>query len=454
MKKLMLICAPVTSRSGYGNHARDLVEAFMKHDKYQIKIMDVNWGNTPRNALDMNNKLHREMKSMIMVSPQLDQQPDIYVDIRIPNEFQNFGKFNIGITAGVETTAVSAKWLDYCNKMDLVIVPSTHSREGFVKSVFDKLQELPDGKQQKVGELRLEKPIEVLFEGADENIYKPIKQDEMDSEFLNFINNEVEDNFAFLAVGLWGKGAYGEDRKDLGKTIKVFYEAFANKKKQPALILKTNGATFSILDKEETISKIKNIKKMFPSDWKLPKIHLLHGALTDQEMNMLYNHPKVKCMVSFTHGEGFGRPLLEATMVGLPIIASNWSGQLDFLPSDKAILLGGEMVQVPKSQHWQDIIIPQSQWFNVNEADAAKYLTYVYEDLKQCTPKAKTLMDINRSKFTLNLMTKKLDELMEKYLKDVPQQVGLQLPKLKKVNKTEPPKIQLPKLKKLQQETA
>tara|TARA_Y100001973_G_C4996832_1_gene231670 strand:- start:131 stop:610 length:480 start_codon:yes stop_codon:yes gene_type:complete len=159
-------------------------------------------------------------------------------------------------------------------------------------------------------------------------------------------------------------------------------------------------------------------------------------------------------MVSFTHGEGFGRPLLEATMVGLPIIASNWSGQLDFLPSDKAILLGGEMVQVPKSQHWQDIIIPQSQWFNVNEADAAKYLTYVYEDLKQCTPKAKTLMDINRSKFTLNLMTKKLDELMEKYLKDVPQQVGLQLPKLKKVNKTEPPKIQLPKLKKLQQETA
>ena len=116
--------------------------------------------------------------------------------------------------------------------------------------------------------------------------------------------------------------------------IKVFYESFANKKKQPALILKTNGATYSIMDKEDTIKKIKEVKSKFPSDWKLPNVYLLHGDMTKEEINYLYNHPKVKSMVSMTHGEGFGRPLLEATMLGLPVAASGWSGHLDFLDKD------------------------------------------------------------------------------------------------------------------------
>ena len=128
MKKLMLICAAVTSRSGYGAHARDLVWSFLQHDKYDIKILDVRWGDCPRNALDKNNLNDKRILDSIMPQPQLDRQPDIYVDIRIPNEFETHGKFNIGITAGVETDAVSANWLENCNKMDLVIVPSEHSK--------------------------------------------------------------------------------------------------------------------------------------------------------------------------------------------------------------------------------------------------------------------------------------------------------------------------------------
>ena len=172
MKKLMLICAPVTSRSGYGDHARDLVRAFLKLDKFNVKILDVNWGETPRNALD--NELDKNIIDCILPEPKMNQKPDVYVDIRIPNEFQTYGKINIGITAGIETTAVSNTWIENCNKMDLVIVPSEHSKEGFVKALYEKIQQLADGKQQKVGELKLEKPIEVLFEGVDEDIYKPI----------------------------------------------------------------------------------------------------------------------------------------------------------------------------------------------------------------------------------------------------------------------------------------
>ena len=164
MKKFMLICAPVSSRSGYGDHARDLIKSFLKHDKYEIKIMDVNWGETPRDALD--NKLDKNIIDCILPEPKMDRQPDVYVDIRIPNEFQTYGKFNIGITAGIETTAVSGNWIENCNKMDLVIVPSKHSKEGFVKALYEKMQQLPNGQQQKVGELKIEKPMEVLFEGV------------------------------------------------------------------------------------------------------------------------------------------------------------------------------------------------------------------------------------------------------------------------------------------------
>ncbi len=156
MKKLMLICAPVTSRSGYGSHSRDLVRSFISHDKYDIKIIDVRWGECPRNALNPNNKIDKAILDCILpIPPKMDRQPDIYVDIRIPNEFETYGKFNIGITAGVETDIVSAKWLEGCNKMNLVIVPSEHSKSGFVQSVYDKVNQLSDGKKQKVGEHKL-----------------------------------------------------------------------------------------------------------------------------------------------------------------------------------------------------------------------------------------------------------------------------------------------------------
>tara|TARA_R100001129_G_scaffold116243_1_gene80256 strand:- start:924 stop:2267 length:1344 start_codon:yes stop_codon:yes gene_type:complete len=444
MKKLMLICAPVTSRSGYGDHARDLVRAFIKHDKYDLNILDVPWGETPRDALDAD--LDKNIIDCLLKEPKVEKQPDVYVDIRIPNEFQTHGKINIGITAGIETNAVSNVWIEGCNKMDLTIVPSEHSKKGFVKALYEKLQQLPDGQKQKVGELKLEKPIETLFEGVDEDIFKPIDNSSLD------LVDDIKEDFCFLHVGLWGKGKFGEDRKDIAKTIKVFYESFANKKKQPALILKTAGATFSILDREECLRKINQVKSKFPSDWKLPNVYLLHGSLSTEEMNKLYNHPKIKALVTFTHGEGFGRPLLEATMVGLPVIASAWSGQMDFLSEEHSMLLSGELRKVPKSQVWKDIIIEDSKWFYVNEQNAYNALNFCFTNYDKIKESAINLMKINRKKFTLNKMSEELDKIVTPHLNKISTQVGLKLPKLKKVNESKPQKIQLPKLKKVTSE--
>ena len=444
MKKLMLICAPVSSRSGYGDHARDLVRSFLKHDKYDLRIFDVPWGETPRDALnpiDDSNIINHILKE-----PNVERQPDVYVDIRIPNEFQTHGKVNIGITAGIETTAVSNAWIEGCNKMDLIIVPSEHSKKGFVDALYEKMQTLPDGQQQKIGELKLEKPIEALFEGVDLDVYKPLDNSSLD------LVDDIKEDFCFLHVGLWGQGGYGEDRKDIAKLVKIFYESFANKKEKPALILKSCGATFSILDREACLEKINEIKSRFPKDWDLPNVYLLHGSLSTEEMNKLYNHPKVKSFVSLTHGEGFGRPLLEATMTGLPVIASAWSGQMDFLSDTNSLLLGGELKQVPKSQVWKDIIIEEAQWFDVNETQTYKALNYCFKNYDEVKNRALDLMKVNRDKFTLDKMTEKFDKIITPYVDKVPTQVGLNLPKLKKVNSSEPPKMKLPKLKKVTSE--
>ena len=450
MKKTVLICAPFSSRSGYGDHGRDIFEALYNSDKYNLRTIDVPWGDCPRNALDAKNKTHKAIiDGFLSNGPQLTDRPDIYIDIRIPHEFQNVGKFNIGITAGIETNAVSQKWLESCNKMDLIIVPSKHSKEGFVKSVYDKLQNMPDGKQQKIGELKLEKPMEVVFEGVDIDTYKQVDIKKTNKKLFDEINELVSEDFSFLFVGQWTQGGFGEDRKDIGTTIKVFFESFANKKKQPALILKTNGATFSIIDKEQTLSKINDIKKMFPKDWKLPNVYLIHGDFSKEEMNDLYNHPKIKSLISFTHGEGFGRPLLEATMVGLPIIASAWSGQIDFLSEENHILVGGKLDKVPKSMVWQDIIIPDSQWFYVDENQAYRALNEVFNNEKTWLDRAKVVMEKNTKQFNLSVMEATLVHVIEEHTKNLSQQVSLNLPKLKKVKKPSTEKIKLPKLKKV-----
>ena len=391
--------------------------------------------------------MDKKILDSILKKPELPKKPDVYVDIRIPNEFQTHGEFNIGVTAGIETTIVSQAWIEGCNKMDLIIVPSRHSKEGFIKTIFDKVENLPDGQQRKVGELKLEKPMEVLFEGVDGETYKKIDNVELDK-----VDSLEEDN-VFLFTGQWGNGGYGEDRKDISRLIKVFYESFANKKDKPALLLKTNGAAFSILDREECLKKINEIKSKFPTDWDLPSVYLLHGDLSKEEMNKLYNHPKIKAMVSITHGEGFGRPLLEATMVGLPVIASGWSGQLDFLDKEKSMLIGGKLDKVPNSVLWKDIIVEGSEWFYADENQLYKALNHVFNNYDEVKNNAVGLMIHNREKFSLSSMTKSFDEIMEKYLKDTPQQVGLNLPKLKKVeSQNEAPKVKLPKLKKLTDE--
>jgi glycosyltransferase involved in cell wall biosynthesis len=304
-----------------------------------------------------------------------------------------------------------------------------------------------DDKGQSVGIVKMNKPMEVLFEGADTDIYKKTK--EFSKELVDEMEN-IPEKFVFLYTGHWLQGNLGQDRKDTGMLVKTFLETFKNKKNKPALLMKTSGATFSVIDRRTILGKIKEIKETIKGD--LPNVYLLHGDMTDDEINELYNHPKVKAHITFTHGEGFGRPLLEASLSEKPIIAPDWSGQRDFLNSKNAILLPGTLIDVHSSAIPKEMLQEGAKWFAVNYQYASQMMTRVFKNYKQYTLPAKRLGISNRGNFSLKGMNNKFEKILDNYLpkfESMPQPVELKLPKLKKVSSTTPKKMELPKLKKV-----
>jgi glycosyltransferase involved in cell wall biosynthesis len=413
-KPFLLFRGPIKTRSGYGAHSRDLLESLYRMDLFDIKIDSCNWGTTPLTAFEEGNSFHEWAESNIVT--KLDSQPDIYIQVTVPNEFQRLGKFNIGITAGIETTVAPKDWIDGCNKMDLIITTSTFSRDVLLSTVYNE-NENNTGKLVK--QHKIEKPIEVLFEGVDNLIYN--------DTYTNF-DLDIKEEFAYLFVGHWLKGDIGQDRKDVGMLIRCFTEAFKNSEDSPALILKTSSASFSIKEREKFRKKIEEIVGQVENP---PSIYLLFGELTNSEMNELYNHPKVKSMVSITKGEGFGRPLLEFSMTGKPIIASNWSGHKDFLPMDKAIMIGGTLTEVHDSAI-DSFILKGSKWFTANYNEFAEVMKLVHRDYNDYKERAESLKLENQTKFSMDAMKDKFKNIIEPYMSQ-PKEHKLVLPKLNKI---------------------
>jgi glycosyltransferase involved in cell wall biosynthesis len=424
MKPSFVISCPIDTYSGYGARSRDLVKAIIETNKYDVKILPQRWGNTSWGFIED----HLEwnfLKEFILTTPQLPTQPEIWAQITIPNEFQPVGKYNIGITAGMETTAVKGEWIEGCNRMNLVITSSE-----FAKKTFELMDyEIKNQQGQTQGRLKLTTPIEVLFEGANTNIYKVL-------DTPCSLNIQIKEDFAYLFVGHWMQGDFGEDRKNVGLLIKAFYETFKNKSKKPALILKASGGVSSYMDRDELLKKIEIIKKTVVAN-SLPNIYLLHGEFTDEEMNELYNHSKVKAMVSLTKGEGFGRPLLEFSLVKKPIMTTNWSAHTEFLSSEFTTLMNGELKNLHPSV-LNDWFVKEAQWFNVNPGEVNHYFKDIFENYKKYQNNANRQTYKSKTEFSWDKMKEKLDTILTSRIPEFPKEIQLQLPKL-----------ELPKLQKI-----
>ena len=421
----LAFCGPVATMSGYGCHARDLLLSLIEMDKFDIQVISINWGETPMDALDSGDADMKKIKDIII--PGLQSQPDIWMQCTIPNEFQPVGKYNIGITAGVETDACSPEWVDGCNRMNLIIVPSKHAKWVFDNTQYDKMDKQTN---QKVGNLKVTVPVEVLHEGVRTDIYN--KENPLEKNITEILDS-IPNNFVYLFVGHWLKGDFGQDRKDISGLIYTFCETFGDTVNPPALLLKCTSGTFSVSDRSRVMDKINLIKRMSKKK-NLPEIYLLHGELTDSEMNSLYNHKKVKAMVSFTKGEGYGRPIAEFMASGKPIIVSGWSGHMDFINEKFHIPLKGSLLEVHPTAVWDTIINKGTRWFTVDYQYAAETMNKVHKNYNKYLQNSKIGIRELKSIWSYNSMCRKFETMLEEKLPKFAERVALSLPKLKKIS--------------------
>jgi glycosyltransferase involved in cell wall biosynthesis len=429
-KPVCVVSCPLDTYSGYGARSRDFLKSLVKAkgEEWDIKILSQRWGQTPFNALDVNDQEEYDLKQRIIghLTMNINFKPDVWIQITVPNEFQPLGRYNIGVTAGIETTICDVSWIEGINKMDITFTSSEHSKKVFQSSVFEKRNQAG----HVLSTIEPNKPIEVLFEGA--NLNKYFKSEVLTDFDVYDDLNTIKESFCYLFVGHWLQGEYGEDRKNVGYMIKAFLEIFKGKKNKPALVLKVSQGSPSIIDRNNILKRIEDVRKTVQSK-DIPNIYLIHGDLSDEEINCIYNHPKIKAMVSLTKGEGFGRPLLEFSMIGKPIIASGWSGHMDFLTPEFCGIVGGTLNKVHPSAVVANTILADSQWFKPDDNQVGHAFVDVFDQYKEYQEKAKRLAYRNKQSFSLDKMTEKLDELLKQYVPEFPKHVELKLPKLKKI---------------------
>jgi len=407
MSKTCLISAPVDTYSGYGARSRDIVKGLMKkYPDWEFKILSQRWGQTSFGFLED----HGLTEILEKTITKVDYKPDIWIQITVPNEFKPLGRFNVGITAGIETTKCDSTWIEGVNRMDLVITSSEHS-----KKVFEESEYVEKRKVKKATT-----PIEVLFEGVDTSIYF-----ETEGEKILPLS-EINNKFCFLVIGHWMQGKYGHDRKNISFTIKTFLESFKTVSNPPALILKIQKSAPSIIDREEVLQNIRSLKHQIGGS--LPDVYLLHGDLTDAEINALYNHPNVKAMISLTKGEGFGRPLLEFSTTGKPIICSNWSGPVDFLDPKYVTLVPGGLHNVDPSAAVDKVLLTESKWFHPTESAVKDSLKETFKNYKKVLKKSKSQKTRTLNNFTLGDMNETLFTILEDKIPDFPEEITLNLP--------------------------
>jgi len=133
--KSIIIRGPLTVNSGYSTHARQVFKFLLSKENLDVKCQLTPWGNCSwnLNSNDFGGLIGEAMSRSI--PNNLSQKADVAISVILPNEFDtSIAHFNIGIAAGVETDICNPQWIDHLNKMNLIIVPSNHTKQTFERT--------------------------------------------------------------------------------------------------------------------------------------------------------------------------------------------------------------------------------------------------------------------------------------------------------------------------------
>lgn len=380
MKKIIVI-GPALSQTGYGEQCRFALRSLLsKPDLFDVYIKPTNWG---KSSWLMPNDPDRIWIDEVIYKTSTYLRSggnfDISLQVTIPNEWERLTPINIGYTAGIETTRIAAAWIEKSKLMDKIITISNHSRDVFLETTYDAIVE---STQEKI-KIKCDTPIDVVHYPVRN--YKPSE-----------IDFKLTTDFNFLTISQWGP------RKNLDNTIGWWVEEF--KDQEVGLIVKTNLMKNSTIDRIHTQKRLDNLLSHFPN--RKCKVYLLHGYMTPQELTALYQHKAVKAFISLTHGEGFGLPLFEAAYNGVPIIAPNWSGHVDFLYAEKKVRRNKKTVKknvacfsevkykldkVQPEVVWENVIDGESSWCYPQKDSYQKCLKSMVKDHRRHVKTAETL---------------------------------------------------------------
>ena len=395
MSKKILIKGPLLSRSGYGEQSRFALRSLRSRtDLFDIYIINIPWGQTGQitNVDEETSFIHEAMLKTQMYMQQ-GGQFDVSLQVTVPNEFEKIAPVNIGYTAGIETTKVSPQWIAKSNEViDKIIVVSNHSKKVFEQTKYD-VKDKAGNEHKGWG---LQKPVEA--------VNYPVRLFEPEE-----VNIEFKTNKNFLSVAQWGP------RKNLENTIKWFVEAFADDE-DVGLVVKTNTASDSIMDRENTQNRLKALLNACGP--RKCSVYLIHGEMSPGNLAWLYEHPTMKAMINIGHGEGFGLPLFEAAYHGLPLITTTWSGQMDFIckPNKKGksyprvLRVDYDLKAVQSHAVWDGVIQKDSMWAYAKEKSYKSVLKDALEKEVHWRKEAETLKNYIRETFTSDRMYSEFTE--------------------------------------------
>ena len=383
-RKNVVIRAPLLSQSGYGVHSRQIAKYLLNREDFATTTQIVNWGNTP---WILNHDAENGLIGRIFESSMSNRSNfDISFQVQLPNEWDTtLAKFNVGVTALVETDKCNTTWIEKINNMDLVIVPSQFVK----KTIYNTGVEVTT-------------KVVVIGESYHESIDKEI----------NDINLNIDTKFNFLVFGQFTGSIPQTDRKNLFNTIKWLCEEFKDNK-DVGIVFKTNSSRATKIDKGITTGLVQRLISEVRRG-QYPKIHLLHGNMSPEEVASLYKHKNINALVSATRGEGFGLPLLEAASSALPVIATNWSGHLDFLNLGSFIKLDYELQEVDKRKIDNNIFVPGLKWAEVNEKDFKDKVKNFYKNRKGIQSKSNKLAEKIKQNYSFDAISEQYNNLIQK----------------------------------------
>jgi glycosyltransferase involved in cell wall biosynthesis len=371
-------CSFLNAPSGISESARSLLRA-LHEKKMAVKAYSL----PHRKATDIDDQTMDALN--VMYRSKL-HNTYINIEENIPEylKYDNMAEYNIA-RLFFEVDKTPESWQDLLKNYDELWVPCDFVKQSFINGKIS------------------EEKIHIIPECIDTRSYlQPF-------EAFDF---QTKKNFIFLSIFDFRL------QKGWDVLIESFVSSFSDQD-DVCLVLKSfSSAHFSSEDiKDAIFSYIKD--KMKVNIKKIPKIIFIDEILSAQEMRSLIG--SCHCFVLPSRGEGWGRPYMESMLMGKPVIATRWSGNLAFMNDENSFLIDCQVEKVSKDGVTEIEKYDGANWANPSADHLKELLKYVYLHYSAAKKKGEKAQKDILEHYNLEIVGKKMKQRLEK-IKEVVQQ--------------------------------